>query len=150
MCSSDLAASQRRRAAAGQAATTLDAAEIAPVDHHTFPNGCHMAEVEIDPDTGVVSVARYVVCDDFGKTINPLIVRGQVAGGVAQGLGQALLERTAYDRESGQLLTGSFMDYGMPRADDMCSFDLENHPVPTATNPIGAKGAGEEIGRAHV
>ena len=106
-----LAASQRRRAAAGQAATTLDAAEIAPIDHHTFPNGCHMAEVEIDPDTGVVSVARYVVCDDFGKTINPLIVRGQVAGGVAQGLGQALLERTAYDRESGQLLSGSFMDY---------------------------------------
>ena len=102
-----------------------------------------MAEVEIDPDTGVVSVARYVVCDDFGKTINPLIVRGQVAGGVAQGLGQALLERTAYDRESGQLLSGSFMDYALPRADDLPDVEVHLLEIPCGTNPLGVKGAGE-------
>ena len=94
-----LAATQRQKAAAGEPATTLDAAEVAKIDAHTFPNGCHIAEVEIDPETGVVSVVRYAVCDDFGKAVNPLIVRGQVQGGVAQGIGQAVLERTAYDAD---------------------------------------------------
>ena len=109
-----LAASQRARAASGQPATTLDAAEIAEIKSHTFPNGCHMAEVEIDPETGMVAVVRYIVCDDVGKAVNPMIVRGQVHGGVAQGFGQAVLEHTAYDKSSGQLLAGSFMDYALP------------------------------------
>ena len=121
----------------------LDAAEVAPIDHHTFPNGCHIAEVEIDPETGDVVVARYCVCDDFGKTVNPLIVRGQVAGGVAQGLGQALLENTVFDRESGQLLSGSFMDYALPRAEDLPDIEVELLEVPCASNPLGVKGAGE-------
>jgi carbon-monoxide dehydrogenase large subunit len=138
-----LAATQRQKAASGQAAVTLDAADIAPIDNHTFPNGCHMAEVEIDPDTGVVTVVRYCVCDDFGKTVNPLIVRGQVRGGVAQGFGQAVLERTAYDPDSGQLLSGSFMDYALPRADDLPDIEVELIEVPCASNPLGVKGAGE-------
>jgi carbon-monoxide dehydrogenase large subunit len=102
-----------------------------------------MAEVEIDPDTGVVTVVRYCVCDDFGKTVNPLIVRGQVRGGVAQGFGQAVLERTAYDPDSGQLLSGSFMDYALPRADDLPDIEVELIEVPCASNPLGVKGAGE-------
>ncbi len=138
-----LAATQRLKAASGQEAVTLDAAEIAPINEHTFPNGCHMAEVEIDPDTGVVAVVRYCVCDDFGKTVNPLIVRGQVCGGVAQGFGQAVLERTAYDPDSGQLLSGSFMDYALPRADDLPDIEVELIEVPCASNPLGVKGAGE-------
>ena len=138
-----LAETQRKKAAGGEQATTLDAAEVANIDFHTFPNGCHMAEVEIDPETGVVQVVRYTVCDDVGKAVNPLIVRGQVHGGVAQGTGQALLERTAYDPESGQLLSGSFMDYALPRADDLPNIDVEFVEVPCATNPLGVKGAGE-------
>ncbi len=134
----ELAAARRRKGSAG-----LDAAEIAPIDHHTFPNGCHIAEVEVDPETGVVSVVRYVVCDDFGKTVNPLIVRGQVAGGVAQGLGQALLEHTVFDPDSGQLLSGSFMDYALPRADDLPDIEVDLLEIPCATNPLGVKGAGE-------
>jgi aerobic carbon-monoxide dehydrogenase large subunit len=139
----DLAATQRRKAAAGEAAITLDTAEIAAIDNHTFPNGCHMAEVEIDPETGVTTVVRYIVCDDFGKTVNPLIVRGQVAGGVAQGLGQAMLEHTVFDTESGQLLSGSFMDYALPRADDLPDVEVDLLEIPCATNPLGVKGAGE-------
>jgi len=138
-----LAASQRKKAAAGQKAIILDAAEIAPIAAHTFPNGCHMAEVEVDPETGVVELARYLVCDDFGKTINPLIVRGQVAGGVAQGFGQAVLERTVYDPESGQLLSGSLMDYALPRANEFPDIEVELLEIPCATNPLGVKGAGE-------
>jgi len=138
-----LAATQRRKAAAGQPAVTLDAAEVAPVDDHTFPNGCHMAEIEVDPDTGVVELVRYCVCDDFGKTVNPMIVRGQVAGGVAQGFGQAVLEHTVYDPDSGQLLSGSFMDYALPRATELPDIEVELLEVPCATNPLGVKGAGE-------
>ncbi len=108
----------------------------------TFPNGCHVAEVEIDPDTGVIDIASYVSVNDFGTVVNPVIVAGQVQGGVAQGIGQALMELTAYDDE-GQLLTGSFMDYAMPRARDIPAFVLEDHPVPTKTNPLGVKGCGE-------
>jgi carbon-monoxide dehydrogenase large subunit len=138
-----LAATQRKKVAAGQPATTLDTAEVAAIDDHTFPNGCHMAEVEIDPETGVTTVVRYVVCDDFGTTVNPLIVRGQVAGGVAQGLGQAILEHTVFDRDSGQLLSGSFMDYALPRASDLPDVEVDLLEIPCATNPLGVKGAGE-------
>ncbi|MBN8875895.1 MAG: xanthine dehydrogenase family protein molybdopterin-binding subunit [Rhodospirillales bacterium] len=138
-----LAATQRQKAARGEAAVTLDAAEIAAIDAHTFPNGCHMAEVEVDPETGVAELVRYVVCDDVGKAINPLIVRGQVAGGVAQGYGQAVLERTVYDPDSGQLLSGSFMDYALPRANELPDIEVELLEVPCASNPLGVKGAGE-------
>ncbi len=138
-----LAATQRHKAASGQPAITLDTAEVAAIDDHTFPNGCHMAEVEIDPETGVTSVVRYVVCDDFGTTVNPLIVRGQVAGGVAQGLGQAMLEHTVFDPDSGQLLSGSFMDYALPRADNVPDVEVDLLEIPCATNPLGVKGAGE-------
>jgi carbon-monoxide dehydrogenase large subunit len=138
-----LAAAQRKKVAAGQQAVTLDTAEIAAIDDHTFPNGCHMAEVEIDPETGVTTVVRYVVCDDFGTTVNPLIVRGQVAGGVAQGMGQAILEHTVFDPDSGQLLSGSFMDYALPRADDLPDVEVDLLEIPCATNPLGVKGAGE-------
>ncbi|HEX4171013.1 MAG TPA: xanthine dehydrogenase family protein molybdopterin-binding subunit [Acetobacteraceae bacterium] len=139
----ELAAQQGRKAAAGEQAITLDAAEIANVAEHTFPNGCHMAEVELDPDTGVVEIVRYRVCDDFGKTVNPLIVRGQVHGGVAQGVGQAMVERTSYDPETGQLLSGSFMDYALPRANDLPDIEVDLLEVPSLSNPLGVKGAGE-------
>jgi CO/xanthine dehydrogenase Mo-binding subunit len=102
-----------------------------------------MAEVEVDPETGQVEVMRYVVCDDFGKAVNPLIVRGQLQGGVAQGFGQAVIERTAYDPHSGQLLSGTFMDYALPRADDLPDIEVESLEIPCATNPVGVKGAGE-------
>jgi carbon-monoxide dehydrogenase large subunit len=108
-----------------------------------FPNGCHVCEVEIDPDTGATQVLRYVVVDDVGTVINQLTLEGQIHGGVAQGVGQAFTERLVYDQKTGQLVTGSFMDYGMPRADDMCSFEMAENPVPTKTNPLGVKGAGE-------
>jgi aerobic carbon-monoxide dehydrogenase large subunit len=138
-----LAATQRKKAAAGQPATLLDAAEVAPIDAHTFPNGCHMAEVEIDPETGMIELMRYSVCDDFGKTVNPLIVRGQVAGGVAQGFGQAVLEHTVYDPSSGQLLSGSLLDYALPRANEFPDIEVELLEIPCASNPLGVKGAGE-------
>jgi len=108
----------------------------------SYPNGCHVCEVEIDPETGTVDVLNYVVVDDFGTVLNPLLVKGQVHGGVAQGLGQILLENTVYDSD-GQLLTASFMDYGMPRADDFSDFTIQTNEVPTATNPLGVKGVGE-------
>jgi len=138
-----LAATQRKKAAAGEPATLLDAAEIAPIDAHTFPNGCHMAEVEVDPETGTVELIRYSVCDDFGKTVNPLIVRGQVAGGVAQGYGQAVLEHTVYDPSSGQLLSGSLLDYALPRANEFPDIEVELLEIPCVSNPLGVKGAGE-------
>ena len=108
----------------------------------TFPNGCHIAEVEIDPDTGVVDVVKYSAVNDFGNVLNPLIVDGQLHGGVVQGIGQALIERTVYN-EDGQPLTGSYMDYGMPRAGDVPAFTSINHAVPATTNPLGVKGCGE-------
>jgi carbon-monoxide dehydrogenase large subunit len=107
-----------------------------------FPNGCHVAEVEIDPDTGVIDIVSYNSVNDFGTIINPLLVAGQVHGGVVQGIGQALMENTAYDAD-GQLLTGSFMDYAMPRAEDLPPIGFESHPVPAGTNPLGVKGCGE-------
>ena len=109
----------------------------------TWPNGCHVCEIEIDPDTGAVTVDRYNVVDDVGTVINPVTLKGQIHGGVAQGVGQILLEEVVYDRESGQLLTASFMDYAMPRADLLPDMHVESNPVPTKLNPLGAKGAGE-------
>jgi len=109
----------------------------------TYPNGCHVCEVEVDPDTGAVTLARYAVADDVGTVINPLTLKGQIHGGVAQGVGQALLEQVTYDGDNGQLMTGSFMEYAMPRADTLCDMVIESHPVPTKLNPLGAKGAGE-------
>jgi carbon-monoxide dehydrogenase large subunit len=109
----------------------------------TFPNGCHIVEVEIDPETGVVVIERYTIVDDFGRTINPLLLEGQVHGGIVQGIGQALLEHAVYDSDSGQLVAGSFMDYAMPRAGDVPAFAFSTHNVPTSANPLGVKGAGE-------
>ncbi|UFN50608.1 xanthine dehydrogenase family protein molybdopterin-binding subunit [Roseomonas sp. OT10] len=139
----ELAQRQREAKARGEDATTLDAAEVAKVPFGTFPNGCHIAEVEVDPDTGITEVKRYLVMDDVGHALNPLIVRGQVHGGVAQGIGQAIHERTAYDPESGQLLSASFMDYALPRAEDLPEIEVDLIAVPCATNPLGVKGAGE-------
>jgi len=108
----------------------------------TFPSGVHIAEVEIDPETGVTRIDRWTAVDDFGVIINPMIVEGQVHGGIAQGVGQALLERAVYD-SSGQLLTASFMDYCMPRADDLPSFNVAMTNTPCPSNPLGIKGCGE-------
>ncbi|MDA9443909.1 carbon monoxide dehydrogenase [Bradyrhizobium sp. CCBAU 51745] len=107
-----------------------------------FPNGCHVAEVEIDPDTGVVQIVRYSAVNDFGTVINPMLVAGQLHGGVVQGIGQALMEHVRYD-ESGQPITGSLMDYALPRAEDVPNMTVGDHPVPATTNPLGSKGCGE-------
>ncbi len=117
-------------------------AAISPSDA-TFPNGCHVCEVEVDPETGAVRLDRYVVADDVGTVVNPLILKGQIHGGVAQGAGQVLMEEIRYDEGSGQMLTASFMDYAMPRATDLPSMTVVSNPVPTRTNPLGVKGAGE-------
>jgi aerobic carbon-monoxide dehydrogenase large subunit len=108
----------------------------------TYPNGCHIAEVEVDPETGITEVVSYVSVNDFGTVINPMIVAGQLHGGVVQGIGQALMELAIYDKD-GQLLTGSYMDYAMPRAADVPFFSLADHPAPATTNPLGVKGCGE-------
>ncbi|HEY2529346.1 MAG TPA: xanthine dehydrogenase family protein molybdopterin-binding subunit [Xanthobacteraceae bacterium] len=108
----------------------------------SYPNGCHVCELEIDEETGVVEILRYNVVDDVGTVINPLLLHGQVDGGVAMGVGQILMEDIKFDAD-GQLLTGSFMDYAMPRAGDLAAFHVESNPVPTKTNPLGVKGAGE-------
>jgi carbon-monoxide dehydrogenase large subunit len=107
-----------------------------------YPNGCHICEVEIDPETGIVTFDRYLAVNDFGVIVNPMLVEGQAHGGIVQGIGQALHERVAYT-EDGQLMTGTYMDYGLPRADDLPSFGFLSHPVPAKTNPLGAKGCGE-------
>jgi carbon-monoxide dehydrogenase large subunit len=122
---------------AGLIATAVYDAPIA-----NYPNGCHVCEVEIDPDTGKVEIVRYSVVDDVGTVLNPLLLHGQIHGGIAQGAGQILLEDIRWD-ETGQLLTGSFMDYAMPRAGDLPAIATDSNPVPTATNPLGVKGAGE-------
>jgi aerobic carbon-monoxide dehydrogenase large subunit len=109
----------------------------------TFPNGCHVCEVEIDPETGGIAILRYLVVDDFGIVVNPLLLAGQVNGGVAQGVGQAMLERCVYDEDSGQLVTGTLTDYALPRADDLPALEFAWNVVPCRTNPLGIKGAGE-------
>jgi carbon-monoxide dehydrogenase large subunit len=112
-------------------------------EHLTFPNGTHVVEVEVDPETGRVTLDRYTGVDDYGVLVNPMVVAGQAHGAMAQGIGQALLERTTYDPQSGQMVAGSFMDYAMPRADDLPSFDLGFNPTRCTTNPLGVKGCGE-------
>jgi aerobic carbon-monoxide dehydrogenase large subunit len=121
----------------------LSGAAIVAPDKASFPNGCHICEVEIDRDTGKVAVIAYWVVDDVGRMLNPMLVKGQIHGGVAQGLGQALLEEVVYDRDGGQLLSGSFMDYAMPRASDMPDIEAAANEVLTTGNPLGVKGAGE-------
>ena len=121
----------------------LPASSASSAGGASFPNGCHICEVEIDPDTGVVEMVSYIVVEDVGTVINPLLLKGQIHGGVVQGAGQALLEQVVYDPGDGQLITGSFLDYAMPRAADLCPIEVFSHPVPTTLNPLGAKGAGE-------
>jgi carbon-monoxide dehydrogenase large subunit len=125
------------------AAENLDTYVWNMLDLITFPNGCHIAEVEVDPETGHVVLERYTAVDDFGTLINPMLALGQIHGGVAQGIGQAMLEHTVYDPDSGQLLSGSLMDYALPRADDLPDFDIALTGVPTNANPLGVKGAGQ-------
>ncbi len=121
---------------------SLDCSLVMETPPSAYPNGCHIAEVEIDPDTGTIAVVKYAMVNDFGNLLNPLLVEGQAHGGVVQGIGQALMERTDYDGE-GQLVSGSYMDYAMPRADNAPIFAIANHPVPATTNPLGVKGCGE-------
>src|SRR6202011_1679415 len=109
----------------------------------TFPNGAHVAEVEIDRETGQVSLERYTAVDDYGVLVNPMIAAGQAHGAIAQGMGQALLEHAVYDPASGQLLAGSLLDYALPRADDLPSHDLSFNGTRCTTNPLGVKGCGE-------
>jgi carbon-monoxide dehydrogenase large subunit len=113
------------------------------LDLITYPNGCHIAEVEIDPETGALTLERYTAVDDFGTLLNPMLTLGQIQGGVVQGIGQAMLEHTVYDPESGQMLSGSFMDYTLPRASDLPSLDITFNGVPTTANPLGVKGSGQ-------
>jgi len=121
---------------------SLDVGLISNNPPSSFPNGCHIAEVEIDPDTGAIAVVRYAMVNDFGTLINPLLAEGQAHGGIVQGIGQALMERTFYDSD-GQLLSGSYMDYALPRADNAPMFSFASHPVPATTNVLGVKGCGE-------
>ena len=127
----------------GQTVATLSAGCDFDGPYATFPHGCYVAEVEIDPETGVITLTRFTGLDDLGLLLNPMIARGQIHGGVAQAIGQAMLERTVFDSESGQLLSGSLMDYAVPRARDLPSFDLDFRSVPAHANPLGVKGAGE-------
>ena len=130
-------------AVAPESASALGAHVMNMTDVFTFPSGCHVAEVEIDPETGAASLVRYTAVDDYGRLINPLLTEGQVQGGVAQGIGQALVEHTVYDSQSGQLLSGSLMDYALPRADDLPPFDISLVERPTEANPLGVKGSGQ-------
>ncbi|HEX2887557.1 xanthine dehydrogenase family protein molybdopterin-binding subunit, partial [Vineibacter terrae] len=122
--------------------SSLDVAHVSDTPPSSFPNGCHVAEVEIDPETGAIDVVRYAMVNDFGTVINPLLVEGQAHGGVVQGIGQALMERTVFS-EQGQPLAGSYMDYALPRAADAPAFTVQSHPVPAKTNILGVKGCGE-------
>jgi carbon-monoxide dehydrogenase large subunit len=122
--------------------TSLDVSHATEPIPSSYPNGVHVAEVEIDPEIGTVDVVSYLMVNDFGTVVNPLLVEGQAHGGVMQGIGQALLEHALYD-DSGQPLTGSFLDYAMPRAEHAPVFRFYSHPVPAKTNALGAKGCGE-------
>jgi len=140
----EVAKGARERPTAGDGALPgLDQQYTHSPQAPTFPNGSHICEVEVDPETGRVELMRYCIVDDFGGIVNPLLLIGQVHGGIVQGLGQALCEGTVYEPGSGQLLTGSFMDYAMPRADLAPSFEFQFHNVPTKANPLGIKGSGE-------
>jgi carbon-monoxide dehydrogenase large subunit len=121
----------------------LIASAVYANDLMNYPNGSHVCELEIDEETGKVDIVRYNVVDDVGTVLNPLLLKGQIHGGVSQGVGQMLMEDLTYDPESGELLAGSFMDYAMPKADNFCPIEVKSNPVPTKTNPLGVKGAGE-------
>lgn len=147
-------AGQFRIAGTDRAISLFDAARASGADglgangeyHNTpfqFPNGCHICEVAIDPETGIIRILNYTAVDDFGNVLNPMIVEGQVHGGIVQGLGQALGEHAVYDPETGQMLNGSFLDYWMPRADDMPQFTIAFKNSPCTTNEMGIKGCGE-------
>jgi aerobic carbon-monoxide dehydrogenase large subunit len=138
----DLAARAKEMKQRGEIAEDLDTKQTAETPL-TFPNGCHIAEVEIDPATGALALAGYAAVDDCGRPLNPMIIEGQTHGAIAQGLGQAMMEQALFDTSGGQLVTGSFMDYAMPRADDLPLFKDAIHAVPAKTNPLGVKGAGE-------
>ena len=138
----DLAARAKEMKKRGEIAEDLDTKTNAETPL-TFPNGCHIAEIEIDPNTGALALVAYSAVDDCGNALNPMIVEGQTHGSIAQGLGQAMMENAVFDASGGQLITGSFMDYAMPRADDMPLFKDAMHLVPAKTNPLGVKGAGE-------
>ncbi len=127
----------------GVDASKLNASATFTAADGTYPNGTHLAEVEIDPATGFIRIVNYIIVDDFGVTLNPLLLAGQVHGGAMQGIGQALMEQAVYNPGDGQLQTGTFMDYALPRAADGPSFVFETHNVPCKTNPLGVKGAGE-------
>ena len=137
-----MAAFQPARLPPGMEPGLLESATY-KLPRETYPNGCHVCEVEVDPETGKVRLDRYCVVDDVGTVMNPAGLKGQIHGGVAQGVGQILFEQVKWDRTSGQLLTASFLDYAMPRADDLVLMTIESNPVPTQHNPLGAKGAGE-------
>jgi carbon-monoxide dehydrogenase large subunit len=137
-----MASFQPARLPKGLSPGLMESSTYAP-EKPTYPNGCHVCEVEVDPQTGEVQLLAYLVVDDVGTVINPLTLAGQIHGGVAQGVGQILMEQVVYEPGSGQLLTASFMDYAMPRADTMCSIAVKSNPSPTSTNLLGAKGAGE-------
>jgi carbon-monoxide dehydrogenase large subunit len=137
-----IASFQPARLPKGMEPGFIEHATYAP-EKATYPNGCHVCEVEVDPETGSVDLQRYLVVDDVGTVINPMTLAGQVHGGVAQGVGQVLMEQVVYERDSGQLLSASFMDYAMPRADDLCDISIVSNPSPTPSNPLGAKGGGE-------
>jgi carbon-monoxide dehydrogenase large subunit len=137
-----MASFQPARLPKGLSPGLMESSTYAP-EKPTYPNGCHVCEVEVDPQTGEVQLLAYLVVDDVGTVINPLTLAGQIHGGVAQGVGQILMEQVVYEPGSGQLLTASFMDYAMPRADTMCSVAVKSNPSPTSTNLLGAKGAGE-------
>jgi carbon-monoxide dehydrogenase large subunit len=122
---------------------TLGAATMHENPAFAFANGCEVCELEVDPETGAVEIVALTMVDDSGRSVNPMIVHGQMHGAVAQGIGQALTERCVYDRASGQLLSGSFLDYAIPRADDLPAISVTSRDVPSPTNPLGAKGAGE-------
>jgi carbon-monoxide dehydrogenase large subunit len=138
----DLAVRAKEMKQRGEIAEDLDTKQTAETPL-TFPNGCHIAEVEIDPATGALALAGYAAVDDCGRPLNPMIIEGQTHGAIAQGLGQAMMEQALFDTSGGQLVTGSFMDYAMPRADDLPLFKDAIHAVPAKTNPLGVKGAGE-------
>jgi carbon-monoxide dehydrogenase large subunit len=121
---------------------SLDVKHVSEGAPAAYPNGCHVCEVEVDPDTGNIDIVKYIAVNDFGTVINPMLVEGQTHGGVVQGIGQTLLEHTVYD-EQGQLLTGSYMDYALPKAHHTPNFEVHSHPVPATTNPLGVKGCGE-------
>ncbi|MBO0718088.1 MAG: molybdopterin-dependent oxidoreductase, partial [Rhizobiales bacterium] len=138
----DVAAQAATLKQRGTIAEDLDTKAVTETPQ-TFPNGVHIAEVEIDPLTGAIEIAGYTAVDDCGRPLDPMIVEGQLHGGIASGLGQALMENTVYDADSGQLVTGSFMDYAMPRAEDMPPLRDAMHNIPATTNPLGIKGVGE-------